>query len=248
MTALNGLTRPWDSFIQTRCARKESMMFDIVWEDCIQDETRVANREALPREDDQAVATHTKEINQSNFKRSNQRPSKKKFQKRKKKDYSKYEFYNCHKIGHIARECPSLNNNKKNNKRHHAHLAEDENEERPRNKTIGEYVEEYVLLSALFGSITLGEDTWLIDNGASKHMIGKKQTLSRIEEKNSPQKVSLRDEYQYPIKAIGESRYKIELGTLMKMKEVLYVPCLKKNILPISALDKKGHRVSFIDG
>ena len=26
MTALNGLTRPWDSFIQTPCARKECMM------------------------------------------------------------------------------------------------------------------------------------------------------------------------------------------------------------------------------
>ena len=35
MIALNGLTRTWDSFIQTLCARKESMMFDIVWEDCI---------------------------------------------------------------------------------------------------------------------------------------------------------------------------------------------------------------------
>ena len=35
MTALNGLTRPWDSFIQTMCAGKESMKFEIVWEDCI---------------------------------------------------------------------------------------------------------------------------------------------------------------------------------------------------------------------
>ena len=38
----------------------------------------------------------------------------------------------------------------------------------------------------------------------------------------------------------------------MKMKEVLYVPGLKKNLLSISALDKKGdkkgYRVSFIDG
>ena len=28
MTAPNGITRPWDSFIQTLCARKESMNFD----------------------------------------------------------------------------------------------------------------------------------------------------------------------------------------------------------------------------
>ena len=33
MTALNGITRPWDSFIHTMCAKKESMKFDIVWED-----------------------------------------------------------------------------------------------------------------------------------------------------------------------------------------------------------------------
>ena len=47
MTTLNGLTIPLDSFIQTMCSRKESMKFDIVWEDCIQKEARVDNREAL---------------------------------------------------------------------------------------------------------------------------------------------------------------------------------------------------------
>ena len=34
----------------------------------------------------------------------------------------------------------------------------------------------------------------------------------------------------------------------MKMKEVLYVPGLKKNLLSISALDKNRYRVAFIDG
>ena len=34
----------------------------------------------------------------------------------------------------------------------------------------------------------------------------------------------------------------------MKMKEVLYVPGLKKNLLSISTLDKNGYRVAFIDG
>ena len=34
----------------------------------------------------------------------------------------------------------------------------------------------------------------------------------------------------------------------MKMKKVLYVPGLKKNLLSISTLDKKGFRVAFIDG
>jgi hypothetical protein len=43
MTALNGLTRPWDAFIQTICARKEKLHFDSLWEECIQEELRVVN-------------------------------------------------------------------------------------------------------------------------------------------------------------------------------------------------------------
>ena len=34
----------------------------------------------------------------------------------------------------------------------------------------------------------------------------------------------------------------------MKMKDVLYVPGLKKNLLSISTLEKCGYRVAFIDG
>ena len=46
------------------------MKFDIVWEDCIQEEARVANREALLKEVDQALATHTKRGRiQYNFKK-----------------------------------------------------------------------------------------------------------------------------------------------------------------------------------
>ena len=136
-----------------------------------------------------------KEEKKSNFKKNNHNPSKKKFlKKKKKKDYSKYQCYNFHKIRHLARECASPKK-KNNNKRHHAHLAKDEDEERPRKKTRGEDVDEYVLFYAFSGSVTPGEDTWLIDSGASKHMTGEKTTLPRLEEKNSPQKVSLGNYY-----------------------------------------------------
>ena len=96
--------------------------------------------------------------------------------------------------------------------------------------------------------MTPREDTWLIDSGASKNMTVQNKTLSKLEDNNSPQKVSLRDDYKYPIKGIGESRYKIDSGTFMKMKEVLYVPGLKNNLLSFLALHKKVYRVDFIDG
>ena len=95
--------------------------------------------------------------------------------------------------------------------------------------------------------MTPREDTWLIDSGASKHMTRQKKILSKLEERNSPQKVSLGDDYQYPIKGIGEASYKLDSGNPLKMKKLLYVPGLKKNLLSISYLDKKGFRVAFID-
>jgi hypothetical protein len=47
---------------------------------------------------------------------------------------------------------------------------------------------------------------------------------------------------------VVESTYKLDLGNPMKMKDVIYVPGLTKNLLSISGLDKKGFRVAFIDG
>jgi hypothetical protein len=61
MKTLNGLTIPWDAFIQTICVRTEKLKFDSLWEECIQEETTVANREdLLAIDEDQALATHTK--------------------------------------------------------------------------------------------------------------------------------------------------------------------------------------------
>ena len=58
----------------------------------------------------------------------------------------------------------------------------------------------------------------------------------------------LGDDSEYPIRGIGEASYKLDFGKPMKMKYVLYVPGLKKNLLSISASNKKGFRVAFVDG
>jgi transposase InsO family protein len=261
MTALNGLTRSWDDFIQTICARKEKLKFDSLWEECIQEETRVANREALlARDDDQALATHTKggrkkpyfqkethkepqQSNKFNHKESHPRRFQKKGQQ-KERDYSSVQCYHCDKMGHIAKFCPARREEyKRKQKRLHAHIVEDEE---PPAKMIREDIKDYVLILVLSGSVTPGEDTWLIDSGASKHMAGQRNILSCISEKKFSQKVTLGDDYQYPIKGVGESNHKLNSGNSLKM-DVLYVPGLKRN-LSISSLEKKGFRVAFIDG
>jgi hypothetical protein len=121
-------------------------------------------------------------------------------------------------MGHIAKNCPYRREEyNKRNKRHHSHTIEDEE---PPTKMIKEQIEDYVLISSLSGSVPPGEDTWLIDSGASKHMTGQRDILSFLIEKKFPRKVTLGDDYQYPIKGVGESNYKLYSGTPMKMKDV----------------------------
>jgi hypothetical protein len=43
MTTLNGVTRPWDAFIQTICARKKKLLFDNLWKECVQEEASIYN-------------------------------------------------------------------------------------------------------------------------------------------------------------------------------------------------------------
>ena len=124
-------------------------------------------------------------------------------------------------------------------RRHHAHAAEDDEPSRKRSRYESEdssSKDEYFLISALTGNITHGSDDWLIDSGASKHMMGFKESSIRLSEHESPHKVKLGDDYQYPIKGSGESSYKLDFGKSLTMKEVLFVPGFKKNLLSISAL------------
>ena len=56
------------------------------------------------------------------------------------------------------------------------------------------------------------------------------------------------DDYQCPTKGSVKYPYKIDSQKSLKMKDVLYVPRLRKNLFSISALKAKGIRVSFVDG
>ena len=123
----------------------------------------------------------------------------------------------------LLRNCPMNKNSskkKKNHKRrHHVHTTEDDHPTRKRVKQESEDSssdEEYVLISALTRTVTYGSKDWLIDSGASKHMTGFKESFGKLSKHNSPHKVKLGDNYQYPIKGSGESSYKIESGKSMK--------------------------------
>ena len=78
-------------------------------------------------------------------------------------------------------------------------------------------------------------------------MTGFKESFVNLSEHESPHKVKLGEDYQYPKKGSGEASYKIDSRNSLKMKDMLYVAGLKKKLLSIFALDAKGIRVAFVD-
>ena len=109
------------------------------------------------------------------------------------------------------------------------HVAEDsDQEDEEKAKKDEDSSEEYVLLSALTRSVLPGNDTWLVDSGASKHMTGYKDSLSCLVQKESPHKVMLRDDSQYPIKGMGEASYKLDYRNSMKIKTCHVCPRTKE--------------------
>jgi hypothetical protein len=185
MTTLNGLPRSWESFIQGICSRRKLTRFSRLWEDCTQEEARLATREEkLGDDENQALATHArkgkskKEVHSHKKSQGSQKTQK--FQK----DYSNYRCYICQKMGHIAINCPHSKDQvrKEKYKRHHAHATKDDEPDQKRAKE-DDSSEEYVLISTLTGTVTHGSDTWLIDSGASKHMTGYKDSFSELVQK-----------------------------------------------------------------
>ena len=73
------------------------------------------------------------------------------------------------------------------------------------------------------GTISHGRNDWIVYSGAYKHMTGYKVSPVNMSEHESPHKVKLGDDYQYPIKGSGEASYKLDSDKSLKMKDVLYV-------------------------
>ena len=104
MTTLNDLPRDWVSFIQGIWARRKLDKFWKIWEECVQEEERILDREVKLNENEyQALKSHAKGKHK---RKSNDHPHKTQGFKRPKKYFSNFECFTFHKMGHIAINCP----------------------------------------------------------------------------------------------------------------------------------------------
>ena len=134
MATLNGIPRDWEYFIRGICARRKLTKFNRLCEECVQEEGIIANREEkLNNDEDQALEAHANKVSNKR-KVCDQSPTRnQKFQRNSihKRDLSSFECFICHKMGHIARNCPlKAKQFKKANKKFHAHAIEDDDSDK----------------------------------------------------------------------------------------------------------------------
>ena len=98
----------------------------------------------------------------------------------------------------------------------------------------------------LSGSITNSANSWLVDSGASRHMIGFREALTSYR-KNFTNQVELGDDTTYKIEGVGLASLQLDSGTILHIKDIPYVPSLKKNLLSVVSLEDKAYKVIFMD-
>jgi hypothetical protein len=96
--------------------------------------------------------------------------------------------------------------------------------------------------------VPTNDNTWLIESGASKHMTGLRNHLTHFVEKETHLHVVLGDDARYNVRGIGTSTFQLDSDMQLQLKEVLYVPGMKGNLVSISALEYKGYKITFLGG
>jgi hypothetical protein len=96
--------------------------------------------------------------------------------------------------------------------------------------------------------VPTNDDTWLIDNGASRHMTGFRDHLTNLVEKETNLHVVLEDDARYNVKRVGTYTFQLDSDMQLQLSEVLYVPGMKRNLVSISSLEDKGYKVTISEG
>jgi len=98
-------------------------------------------------------------------------------------------------------------------------------------------------LTAMVSEVNvIGTDAkeWWIDTGATRHVCHDKSNFSTFKEVDDGQKLFMGNAATADVKGVGELVLKMTSGKELKLKDVLYVPELRKNLVSGWLLNKFG--------
>jgi hypothetical protein len=143
--------------------------------------------------------------------------------KGKKMDFSKVKCFHCHEHGHLVTNCSW---------------------KKKKNKVVGAVVGEALAsqfeldfsLIACMASSALGS-VWYLDNGASFHMTRDKELFYDLEERDIKMHIEMGEDGRCSVTGIVTITFQRESGNPFQLKDVMHVPGLKKNFVPVAMLE-----------
>jgi transposase InsO family protein len=230
-TTLYGVSKQWVVFVEGIVDREKPANWEHLWDEFVHKETQRGYVHVFSStgHDEENVALSP--YNKKKFIKGPKGGNKPKGEG--KKDISKFNCFVCHKFGHYVGQCP---NKKKKQK-----IASTEVE-----KVSTKFDKEFSLVVCL-STRTTHSYMWYIDSGASRHMAGVRENLKDLTQIGD---VEVLLGYDQVFKAVGCGIVSIqrECVSPMLLREVLYVPSLKKNLVSIFAIEERGYEVLFRDG
>jgi len=147
---------------------------------------------------------------------------------------SKIKCFHYHECRHYATECPQ-------NKASRKTLGG------ARGKALPSQIDLDFTLIAYMSNTVMGS-MWYLDSSALFHMTGCRDYFSELEEKDIQMHIKLGDDRRYNTTGIGIVTYHRESGSPLRLKDVMFVLGLKKNIISIAVLEDHGYDMIFNKG
>lgn len=149
-----------------------------------------------------------------------------------------FECYNCGKKGHMKADCRYRSYYK--TKQRFGYTAEDEEEENDKSVFFLSGISSKAMTT--YSDIEYIE--FIVDSGATDHMVNEDKYLKNIEILEPPISISTARQGE---KIIASRKGKVECAHGINLKNVLYAPKLRCNLLSISKIEKAGYSVQFDD-
>ncbi|KAH9684587.1 hypothetical protein KPL70_013604 [Citrus sinensis] len=139
----------------------------------------------------------------------------------------------CHEKGHWRKDCPKAQK-RDGKKPAAANMAQ-------------KYEDSDYSLSITPVAYVASSSEWILDTGATYHLCPIKEWFTDFRNLESGAVVMGNDQ---PCRTmgIGTIRLKMFDGMVRELKEVRFVPALKKNLISVGALEVKGYKVTIEDG